>query len=96
MSEQIIKKQIEQSFLGAENLFGSNSEMAKLSETDKRSFEQMVELIEYHFDDIRRVLKKKTIGLDQIYDIMGSLDMIKEYTDNFSAMLEEKEEKLSR
>ena len=96
MSEQIIKKQIEQSFLGAENLFGSNSEMAKLSETDKRSLEQMVELIEYHFDDIHRVLKKKTIGLDQIYDIMGSLDMIKEYTDNFSAMLEEKEEKLSR
>ena len=96
MSEQIIKKQIEQSFLGAENLFGSNSEMAKLSETDKRSLEQMVELIEYHFDDIRRVLKKKTIGLDQIYSIMGSLDMIKEYTDNFSAMLEEKEERLER
>ena len=96
MSEQIIKKQIEQSFLGAENLFGSNSEMAKLSETDKRSLEQMVELIEYHFDDIRRVLKKKTIGLDQIYSIMGSLDMIKKYTDNFSAMLEEKEERLSR
>ena len=96
MSKQIIKKQIEQSFLGAENLFGSNSEMAKLSETDKRSLEQMVELIEYHFDDIRRVLKKKTIGLDQIYDIMGSLDMMKEYTDNFSAMLEEKEERLGR
>ena len=96
MSKQIIKKQIEQSFLGAENLFGSNSEMAKLSETDKRSLEQMVELIEYHFDDIRRVLKKKTIGLDQIYSIMGSLDMIKEYTDNFSAMLEEKEERLGR
>ena len=96
MSEQIIKKQIEQSFLGAENLFGSNSEMAKLSESEKRSIEQMVELIEYHFDDIRRVLKKKTIGLDQIYDIMGSLDMIKEYTDNFSAMLEEKEERLGR
>ena len=96
MSENIIKKQIEQSFLGAENLFGSNSEMAKLSETDKRSLEQMVELIEYHFDDIRRVLKKKTIGLDQIYSIMGSLDLIKEYTDNFSAMLEEKEERLER
>ena len=96
MSKNIIKKQIEQSFLGAENLFGSNSEMAKLSESDKRSFEQMVELIEYHFDDIRRVLKKKTIGLDQIYDIMGSLDMVKEYTDNFSAMLEEKEERLGR
>ena len=96
MGENIIKKQIEQSFLGAENLFGSNSEMAKLSETDKRSFEQMVELIEYHFDDIRRILKKKTIGLDQIYSIMGSLDMIKEYTDNFSAMLEEKEERLGR
>lgn len=96
MVENIIKKQIEQSFLGAENLFGSNSEMAKLSETDKRSLEQMVELIEYHFDDIRKVLKKKTIGLDQIYSIMGSLDMIKEYTDNFSAMLEEKEEQLSR
>lgn len=70
--------------------------MAKLSETDKRSLEQMVDLIEYHFDDIRRVLKKKTIGLDQIYSIMGSLDMIKEYTDNFSAILEEKEEKLNR
>lgn len=70
--------------------------MAKLSETDKRSLEQMVELIEYHFDDIRRVLKKKTIGLDQIYSIMGSLDMVKEYTDNFSAILEEKEENLSR
>ena len=70
--------------------------MAKLSETDKRSLEQMVELSEYHFDDIRLVLKKKTIGLDQIYDIMGSLDMVKEYTDNFSAMLEEKEEKLGR
>ena len=96
MSKQIRKKQIEQSFLGAENLFGSNSEMAKLSESDKRSFEQMVELIEYHFDDIRRVLKKKTIGLDQIYDMMGSLDMVKEYTDNFSAMLEEKEERLGR
>ena len=96
MSKQIIKKQIEQSFLGAENLFGSNSEMAKLSETAKRSFEQMVDLIEYHFDDIRRVLKKKTIGLDQIYDMMGSLDMVKEYTDNFSAMLEEKEERLGR
>ena len=96
MSKNIRKKQIEQSVLGAENLCGSNSEMAKLSESDKRSFEQMVELIEYHFDDIRRVLKKKTIGLDQIYDIMGSLDMIKEYTDNFSAMLEEKEERLGR
>ena len=96
MSEQIIKKQIEQSFLGAENLFGSNSEMAKLSESDKRSLEQMVELIEYHFDDIRRVLKKKTIGLDQINSIMGSLDMVKEYTDNFSAILEEKEERLGR
>ena len=96
MSENIIKKQIEQSFLGAENLFGSNSEMAKLSETEKRSLELMVDLIEYHFDDIRRVLKKKTIGLDQIYDMMGSLDMVKEYTDNFSAMLEEKEEKLGR
>ena len=96
MGENIIKKQIERSFLGAENLFGSNSEMAKLSETEKRSLEQMVELIEYHFDDIRRVLKKKTIGLDQIYDMMGSLDMIKEYTDNFSAMLEEKEERLGQ
>ena len=72
------KKQIEQSFLVAENLFVSNSEMPKLSENDKRSLEQIVELIEYNFDDIRRVLKKKTLALDQIYNIMGSLDMVKE------------------
>ena len=91
-----IKKQIEQSFLGAENLFGSNSEMAKLSESDKRSLEQMIELLEYHFDDIRRVLKKKTLGLDQIYDIMGSLDMVKEHIDDFYEFLEEKEESLRR
>ena len=90
------KKQIEQSFLGAENLFGSNSEMAKLSESDKRSLEQMVELIEYHFDDIRRVLKKKTIGLDQIYDLMGSLDMVREYIDNFYEIQEYKDESLKR
>ena len=90
------KKQIEQSFLGAENLFWSNSEMAKLSENDKRSLEQMVELIEYHFDDIRRVLKKKTIGLDQIYVLMGSLDMVREYIDNFYEILEDKEESLKR
>ena len=90
------KKQIEQSFLGAENLFWSNSEMPKLSENDKRSLEQIVELIEYNFDDIRRVLKKKTLGLDQIYDLMGSLDMVKEYIDNFYEILEDKEESLKR
>lgn len=90
------KKQIEQSFLGAENLFGGNSEMPKLSENDKRSLEQMVELVEYNFDDIRRVLKRKTIGLDQIYDLMGSLDMVKEYIDNFYEILEYKEEHLRR
>ena len=90
------KKQIEQSFLGAENLFWSNSEMPKLSENDKRSLEQIVELIEYNFDDIRRVLKKKTLGLDQIYNIMGSLDMVKECIDNFYEILEDKEESLKR
>ena len=90
------KKQIEQSFLCAENLFWSNSEMPKLSENDKRSLEQMVELVEYHFDDIRRVLKKKTIGLDQIYDLMGSLDMVREYIDNFCEILEDTEESLRR
>ena len=90
------KKPLEQSFPVAENMFGGNSEMAKLSENDKRSLEQMVELIEYHFDDIRRVLKKKTIGLDQIYDLMGFLDMVKEYIDNFYEILEDKEESLKR
>lgn len=55
------KKQIEQSFLGAENLFWSNSEMPKLSENDKRSLEQMVELIEYHLTIFEEFLRKRQL-----------------------------------
>ena len=97
MNETIKRKQIQASFESAERIhsdFQKTNPMTKLSDSDKDSIRHMTEMIEDHLGDIHRVLKKKTVGLDQIYDMMGTLDIIKEYIEDFYAILESKEEKL--
>lgn len=97
MNETIKRKQIQASFESAERIhsdFQKTVPMTKLSDSDKDSIRHMAEMIEDHLGDIHRVLKKKTVGLDQIYDMMGTLDIIKEYIEDFYAILESKEEKL--
>ena len=97
MNETIKRKQIQASFESAEQIhsdFQKTIPMTKLSDSDKDSIRHMTEMIEDHLGDIHRVLKKKTVGLDQLYDMLGTLDIIKEYIEDFYAILESKEEKL--